>query len=562
MAKKTKSGKSASDNSKGASPADGAATAAAAPAPPSNAGKPAAGAPAQEVGLHASVQGISKEVASVRETLESLKEQQKSTSNVVYELNQIMVQLDLQKVNGFTLCTKETGVEIGRMFELDEWTKEEDERQMNHVKTVGHASVALAASKKPENREIVEDSVMSFVIALNAIYMGIAMDLAPEGMSAWFVVDQIFTGIFIVELLFKLKVNGFKAHFCGKGWASSCFDAFLITFDVVQLVMLAASTAGSLDSLGIKASLFRVVRLARLGRIVRLFKSPVFKDLIAMIQGMLGGMSTLMWALALYAVIVYVFALVFRELLGRSNVEHVSAHFGSVWRSMFTVFRCSFGDCSATGGVPIFEHVVDNAEFPAYIPIGYCIFMFVTTIGLFNVISAIFVEATMAVAQSLESKKKKERLHNQTLFANNITIVVKELLRIYGHPIPEKLSDEAESIVLVDVPSACIDELVKSETAAQALLELDIDEADFGRLNDILDPDNSGTICVGDLVIGISKLRGDQRRSDIVCVDLMIRTMQKTVYEIHKEVTTVLKRAKEQTVPTEIKAIDEPDAKE
>merc|ERR1712061_792207 len=127
-------------------------------------------------------------------------------------------------------------------------------------------------------------------------------------------------------------------------------------------------------------------------RLLRLLRSEVVRDLLSMIQGM-GGFPTLIWSMVLFLLVIYITSLLFHEFFGKAPVEHVSDYFDNVPRSMFTTFRCAFGDCSAAGGVPIFEHVQDSHGFMA--SVLYCLFTFTITVGLFNVISAIFVESTM-----------------------------------------------------------------------------------------------------------------------------------------------------------------------
>merc|ERR1712232_969780 len=100
-----------------------------------------------------------------------------------------------------------------------------------------------------------------------------------------------------------------------------------------------------------------IVRLVRLTRLLRMLRISVFKDLATMLQGMSSGALTLTWAIVVFLLMVYVFALVCRETLGKDDVENVKIYFDSVARAMFTVFRCSFGDCSAHGGVPIPEYI-------------------------------------------------------------------------------------------------------------------------------------------------------------------------------------------------------------
>merc|ERR1712014_27175 len=91
----------------------------------------------------------------------------------------------------------------------------------------------------------------------------------------------------------------------------------------------------------------------------------------------------------------------------------------------------------------------------------------------------------------------------------------------------------------VELPRDIFDEVLLDPTVREALDNLDIDPNDHKRLEDILDPDRDGTIQVVDLITGLMRLRGQARRSDIVCVDLMIRSLHKTVSKIDKGVESL-----------------------
>merc|ERR1712224_1101338 len=135
--------------------------------------------------------------------------------------------------------------------------------------------------------------------------------------------------------------------------------------------------------------LFRTIRLFRVFRITR---HHSFKELASMVQAAMVGIRSLWWSLVLFGLAVYVFALTFMNILGpgaaRIGESHnmTEYHFSSVPRAMFTVLRCSFGDCTDYEGVPLF------AQGSITVRMLYCVFMFVVTIGLFNIISAVFVE--------------------------------------------------------------------------------------------------------------------------------------------------------------------------
>jgi len=390
---------------------------------------------------------------------------------------------------------------------------------------------------EPENQELLIDSIMAAMIFANAVFVGVSMDHS-DGSFGWLLVDFLFSLLFIVELLLKVRLHGVRGHFFADGRLLNIGDVTLVIIDWVQLVIDMASLGGSFLANTPSASLFRVVRLLKIARVLRLFKTDFFKDLLDMIQGVTGGLSTLMWSMIFFLLVVYVTGLAFREMLGRSEVENVSEYFDSIPRSMLSTFRCSFGDCSTAGGVPIFEFVFK--DFGTVHSIIYCLFVFSLTIGLFNVISAIFVESTMSSAQQMSLEKKTARLRDERLLSTRVTRIIKCILKhgqVHGLS-SGNLSEAVDLLVDCEVDRAAVDNAIKEPDAIQALDDLDINPQDRARLSDIFDPDNGGTVQLSDVASGIRRLRGDPRRSDIVCVDLMIRSLQgqmKDVFHILQE---------------------------
>merc|ERR1712061_661891 len=102
-------------------------------------------------------------------------------------------------------------------------------------------------------------------------------------------------------------------------------------------------------------------------------------------------------------------------------------------------------------------------------------------------------------------------------------------------------------IMNLDFERSIMDEVVMEPDMIEALNALDIDPDDHKYLSDILDPDNSGSIGIVEFYDGLKRLRGGPRRSDIVSVDLMIRSLQNTVQDISTRITATsdLKRTLE-----------------
>merc|ERR1712129_409230 len=303
------------------------------------------------------------------------------------------------------------------------------------------------------------------------------------------------------------------------------------------------------------ASLFRIVRLLRLARILRLLRSCVFQDLLSMIQGMCGGLATLGWSVVLFVLFIYVVSLILRLVLDPDNYgaseddtfsetpENPQTYFCNVPRSMYTMFRCSFGDCTTTSGTPLFEHI--SKEHGEHWNLVYSLFNFIVVLGLFNVISAIFVESTLAAAAKLEAAKHQQRLTDENRWAVNFVMLLRALLaRTHGqteqidHLTKGRCSSQlVDDILKAEFPREDFDTVLKQDqSATHALTELDIDQEDHKYLSDILDPDNSGTIGILELVDGLKRLRGEPRRSDTIAIDLMVRSLQEKVDDIWRGV--------------------------
>eukprot|EP00929_Paragymnodinium_shiwhaense_P096779 TRINITY_DN58470_c0_g2_i2.p1 TRINITY_DN58470_c0_g2~~TRINITY_DN58470_c0_g2_i2.p1 ORF type:complete len:665 (+),score=137.60 TRINITY_DN58470_c0_g2_i2:78-2072(+) len=426
----------------------------------------------------------------------------------------------------------EDKTELGLVFEQAE--------QLEHQRIRERSLVQTIRTTIKEKSELVVDTVIGVLIIVNAIFIGISMDAtSPADAAIIFRIDVFFSCSFITELVLKIYFHGPRQQFCGPHYRMNLFDATLIAFDVVQLSLqiMFPSAATSLSDLP-SASLFRVVRLIRIVRILRLLRHPVYHTLLMMLHGMAGGLPALGWALMLFIASVYIVALLCREVLGRQGLEKTAQYFDNVPRAMITTFRCSFGDCADINGTPLFEHI--SEEYGLGYSAMYCVFAFSMSIGMFNVISAIFVESTLAAASGMKAEHKKKRLQDNALWATRISTVVRRIVDAVLHDKDASgaLSDNIDRIYDMDVPRAAMDEVGADPVVQAALEELDVDPEDYESLSDILDVDENGSVLIIELLQAIKRLRGSPRRSDIVRVDLVCRSIQATL----KDVSQVLRK--------------------
>jgi len=380
------------------------------------------------------------------------------------------------------------------------------------------------------------DVVSALVIFLNAACVSLSMDAKNENEENWYQrVDMCFTIIFVLELVVKLRVYGSSDYFCGADRLSNLFDTALIIADCVQSAMtLAGSDAGV-----VSASLFRLVRLVRLTRLVRILRAPIFTDFRAMVSGMRRGVITLVWAAMTVFLVIWLAALMLRIFLPLHQMGNNARYFDTVGRSVFSVFRCSFGDCSTEGGTSLVEHIVSAADGPFSFlwPIGYCMYSLFVTVGVFNIISAIFVDSIVTSEAGEQQKKMVRRLEDKDLWSKHAMTFVRGVLQ---HPdsgfvldLGVKMSDIAGEIADVNVDRHIIEEVIRSdEGVADALVALDIDIADHFKVDNILDHDRTGKVNVMEALNGLQRLRGTSRRSDIISVELVLQGMQEQLTKL------------------------------
>eukprot|EP00931_Biecheleriopsis_adriatica_P081917 TRINITY_DN55276_c0_g1_i1.p1 TRINITY_DN55276_c0_g1~~TRINITY_DN55276_c0_g1_i1.p1 ORF type:complete len:575 (+),score=104.48 TRINITY_DN55276_c0_g1_i1:70-1794(+) len=406
------------------------------------------------------------------------------------------------------------------------------EQEEEQIKTNGWWSELRSDMRKLEH---VFDAFGGILIVFNMMFIAMTLDVPDDekGVELWWL-NVSFAACFTVELALQLLMKGPREIFCGRDKYANIFNFTLVISDDIQLLI---STFVEVK-VTFLADLFRVLRLLRLLRVLRLIRLPFMHDLIAMVTGLVGSLTTLGVSILLFLFMVFVVALVCREVLGSSEDEKVAVYFNSVPRSMFTVFRCSFGDCSNDSGIPIWENVWEGPH-GSWLSMCYSLWFFCVTIGVFNVISAIFVERTLSTAAEMEQTKFNERLRDEVLWAKQLTMLIEHIFDVEVDTAKIHDHDFMTYLAETEVPRHSLDDLVQDQEVREALNALDIDEHDHRKLSDILDPSHRGAVGVLDLVDGLQRLRGMPRRSDTVTVNLMVRSLQATTEEIRGFVQSI-----------------------
>jgi len=399
------------------------------------------------------------------------------------------------------------------------------------------------------------------MIVLNAIIIGFLMDKPNVDEGPWLFVKCSFALIFWTELILKVGLFGWRNQYCGPHAASNVFDSCLILMDSVDISLsfFKWHVPG-----GNSILVLRIIRLLRVVRLFRMLKMPVFNDLFAMVHALKSGAATLLWSVVFFLCFIYVTSLLFRASFGPNPDDEKNGtfdpatmvfYFQSVPRSMLTTYRCAFGDCSTKLGTPIIES--NEHELATLASLLLCCLLFLASVGLFNIISAVFLERIMAYEATKSLDRQRERLQDKRLWHDNVSRFIDlqlhlnelvtynhrgeieheslnlnaEVRKQVGYKNLTKISNE--SLAKTSFSKELLDLSVECHQEAKKILaNLDIDPQDCLCLSDTLDRNNNGRIDVMELVLGLRRLRGPARRSDIVAVDLAVQSMQAKMDEV------------------------------
>jgi hypothetical protein len=216
----------------------------------------------------------------------------------------------------------------------------------------------------------------------------------------------------------------------------------------------------------------------------------------------------------------------------------------TVARCSFTVFRCIIGDCSSKGGQSLPGHF--SRGFGMRFDVAYCLGMIVLIFGLFNVITAIFVEATMAGLKFNEVKQRLQLKYESEYVSRKLRELVKT-----AHAVFITLPEDTTSMILnsntsVDLSSSpdtladiALEErdffAVLRHPKIHALLhdlDVDLDGTAPDILFEIMDTSNDGRIQLSEMIYCLMRLRGGPMKVDMIAPGLQLRHMKDEVHEL------------------------------
>lgn len=309
--------------------------------------------------------------------------------------------------------------------------------------------------------------------------------------------------IFMIEVGLKMGAERWE-YFCGKDWVWNIFDCALVALLGAEFVMHAMH----IHNLVAMVKIGEMIRTGRMLRILKCLKlSTTFKLIISKI---IFSVKSLFWVVLLVFMLLYVVAVCITQgvvdfMHGEQHhsgfdKHHLSAkksaileQFGSVEKALYTLFQ------SITGG-QLWGNSADllREVHPCYCAI-FIAFIALTTLCVLNVVTGIFIEATIMSAKHQRDEMTDTERHHNELQAQFLREVFWEI------------DADGDGVV----PLEEFEELMQDDRVRLFLQSMKIGVTDVKRLFKMLDQDNSGEIEIDEFVNGCMHLQGGARNFDV-----------------------------------------------
>merc|ERR1740123_1984670 len=265
--------------------------------------------------------------------------------------------------------------------------------------------------------------------------------------------------------------------------------------------------------------MIKMLRFGRLLRLVRILQYDLFKPLVEMVLGVIAGVRVLIWAIILLIVCIYALGVMLRITIGDEEVE-----FATVSASMLSIFRCCTDGCTAQDGRPLHARLLQ--DYGAWFFIAYgTSFMFVT-LGIFNLIAAMFVENihTSSQARRLEELdlSRKEDLKRIGAVLANLIASEDDM-----HCKPDD-----EGVLKPVITREMFNRWLDSQDMQKLFEEVDIQTSCQGELFDVLDIDAGGELSIDELLVGLMRMKGPITKTDVVAIRLNVRHLNYMIMSI------------------------------
>jgi len=268
------------------------------------------------------------------------------------------------------------------------------------------------------------------VIMMNSIFVTYTTDREAadggEQNSSASIIEACFLTYYALEIASKLCVHHMY-FFCNKEMHWNIFDLFLVLLATYDWIFTMTSTSQGSTNL----TFMRILRILKITKALRMVKVVnFFTELRLILNSLLGSFTSLLWSMVMLALIFFMFALVFvqgvtpvliSETLDHARETEVRDLFGSVSSAMFTLYQTTFG------GNDWGEFYIVIREAGLFYAGLFVFFVAFIQIALMNVLTGVFVDNAMKLAQPDHDALALEMRKTEIVEANKLRHLIQEM---------------------------------------------------------------------------------------------------------------------------------------
>eukprot|EP00428_Durinskia_dybowskii_P029043 CAMPEP_0170233322 /NCGR_PEP_ID=MMETSP0116_2-20130129/16406_1 /TAXON_ID=400756 /ORGANISM="Durinskia baltica, Strain CSIRO CS-38" /LENGTH=724 /DNA_ID=CAMNT_0010484115 /DNA_START=49 /DNA_END=2220 /DNA_ORIENTATION=- len=347
------------------------------------------------------------------------------------------------------------------------------------------------------------------VIISYALFIGVQVEVMSrkvgqsdfQGHLAFTLVSAAYAVVFVVEAALRIAANRMY-FFCGPDRTWNWFDLIVAALSLVEAALdLSRWTGGEVNT---NANSVRLVRLLRTVRLVRVFRVVrivrYVRALRTLIFSIACTLRSLVWAMILMLMILYIFAILFTQAvtdyIDEIPVENLPKNtllWGNLPRSMLTLFQC------VTSGVNWNDALTPLGNAGTHWVVFFIMYICFTYFAVFNVVTGVFCQSAMEGAMHDADLQVQETLRNKQLYIDR----AKKLFRDLD-------CDHSGNITIKE-----LEDHLNSDVMKAYLNSLEIDTNDAWTLFKLMDTDEHNVISCDDFVMGCMRLKGVARSMDI-----------------------------------------------
>mmetsp|Transcript_60850 Transcript_60850/g.145027 ORF Transcript_60850/g.145027 Transcript_60850/m.145027 type:complete len:790 (+) Transcript_60850:118-2487(+) len=360
----------------------------------------------------------------------------------------------------------------------------------------------VPVSCRERMRTLVESATFEYftgvLVVLNALALGLEVDCAvstchPHLTPAMFnAIDGAFCLIFVFEIMLRLFAFG-RSYFSRRDWQWNVFDLSMV---LVQIMDQARYWFNMDQWVGTNYVILRTLRLIRLVRVARIYRViRLFQELHVIVSSMASAAGSLVWSLLLQVVTVYVWGLFVLQIVSASedymHDEHLQYWFGSLGRSMLTMFECVLSGVSWDSIVsPLMREV------SPIMGVLFVLYIAVSLFAMMNLVTGLFVA-------EVTNKVREDK--DETLAQS-----IRELFKHLGKD-DEDDQDGGGGVVTREE----FLQNLRSEAMQTYLKSLDVHPSEASLLFDVLDVDGDLLLKRDEMLNAFLRLRGPAKALDI-----------------------------------------------